>query len=125
MRMLVPMPPVKRSRPPAPGSAPNDAESRLTGFIEKFTPEHAAANGVGLCFIQGAKLPDPERVLTGSGKQTRFIRLESAKVLARPEVDSLIAAAIAQSRTPLPAAGRGALIIKSVSAKKRPRRRSP
>ena len=35
----------------------------------------AAANGVGLCFIHGASLPDPAKVLTGSGKQTRFIRL--------------------------------------------------
>src|SRR3977135_92158 len=34
----------------------------------------AAANGVGLCFIHGAKLPDPAKVLVGSGKQTRFIR---------------------------------------------------
>src|SRR6266481_3329912 len=35
----------------------------------------AAANGVGLCFIQGAHLPDPHGLLLGSGKQTRFIRL--------------------------------------------------
>ena len=33
----------------------------------------AGANGVGLCFIQGAGLPDPKRVLQGSGKQTRFL----------------------------------------------------
>src|SRR5262245_52369059 len=42
----------------------------------------AGANGVGLCFIQGARLPDPQKILLGSGKQTRFIRLESAAVLA-------------------------------------------
>src|SRR5215475_1764180 len=42
----------------------------------------ARANGIGLCFIHGAKLPDPKRLLLGSGKQTRFIRLESAAVLA-------------------------------------------
>jgi hypothetical protein len=46
----------------------------------------AGANGVGLCFIHGASLPDPKKILLGSGKQTRFIRLESADVLARPEV---------------------------------------
>src|SRR3982750_1743494 len=34
----------------------------------------AGANGVGLCFIHGAKLPDPKKVLLGSGKQTRFVR---------------------------------------------------
>ena len=81
----------------------------------------AAANGVGLCFIQGARLKDPHKLLNGSGKQTRFLRLASPAVLAQPEVEELIAAAIAQSEAPLPSKGRGALIIRSVSAKQRPR----
>ena len=83
----------------------------------------AGANGVGLCFIRGATLPDPNGILLGSGRQTRFIRLESAKVLDRPEVDALIATAI-QRATPLRPSGRGALIIRSVSKKQRPRRRT-
>jgi len=83
----------------------------------------AAANGVGLCFIHGASLPDPAKVLLGSGKQTRFIRLESASVLERPEVQALLAAATAQSKAALPATGRGKLVIRSVSAKQRDRRR--
>lgn len=83
----------------------------------------ARANGVGLCFIHGAALPDPKKILLGSGNQTRFIRLESAGVLTRPEVEALIAAAIARAKTPLPAAGRGKLLIRSVSAKQRPRRK--
>src|SRR6266481_7722912 len=29
----------------------------------------AASNGVGLCFIHGATLPDPAGILAGSGKQ--------------------------------------------------------
>src|SRR6185436_13616214 len=37
----------------------------------------AGANGVGLCFLHGAKLRDPKKILLGSGNQTRFIRLES------------------------------------------------
>jgi Domain of unknown function (DU1801) len=84
----------------------------------------AGANGVGLCFIHGASLPDPNKILLGSGNQTRFIRVESAAVLARPEVESLVAAAIARAKTPFRASGRGKLIIRSVSAKQRPRRRS-
>ena len=84
----------------------------------------AAANGVGMCFIQGARLKDPHKILLGSGKQTRFLRLESPAVLARPEVEALIAAAIAQSKAPLPTSGRGKLVIRSVSAKQRPRRRA-
>lgn len=30
----------------------------------------ARANGVGLCFIHGARLPDPKKVLLRSGKQS-------------------------------------------------------
>ncbi len=82
----------------------------------------AGANGVGLCFIQGARLPDPDRLLQGSGKQTRFIRLESAAVLSRPAVQALIGSAISRAK-PMPAAGPVRLIIRSVSAKQRPRRR--
>jgi hypothetical protein len=53
----------------------------------------AATNGVGLSFYYGATLPDPHKLLLGSGSQNRFIRLESAETLARPEVEELIAAA--------------------------------
>jgi hypothetical protein len=84
----------------------------------------AGANGVGLCFIRGATLPDPDKLLLGSGNQTRFIRIESVDVLARPAVEALVAAAVAQSKTPLRDRGRGKLIIRSVSKKQRPRRRS-
>jgi hypothetical protein len=84
----------------------------------------ARANSVGLCFIHGAKLPDPKQLLLGSGTQTRFIRLESASVLARPEVEALVAAAIDRAKQPLPSTGRGRLIVRSVSAKQRPRRKA-
>jgi len=83
----------------------------------------AGASGVGLCFIHGARLPDPKKVLLGSGNQTRFIRLESATVLERPEVKSLIAAALSRAK-PMPESGRGPLVIRSISAKQRPRRRN-
>ncbi|MBA4082873.1 MAG: hypothetical protein C0496_16620, partial [Erythrobacter sp.] len=70
-------------------------------------------------------LPDPNKILLGSGNQTRFIRIESADVLVRPEVEALIAAAVVLSKTPLRASGSGKLIIRSVSAKQRPRCQSP
>lgn len=84
----------------------------------------AGANGVGLCFIRGASLPDPRKLLLGSGNQTRFLRVQSADMLDRPEVKTLIAAAVAQAKTPFRAGTRGQLIIRSVSAKQRPRRKS-
>ena len=83
----------------------------------------ARANGLGLCFIQGARLPDPNKMLLGSGNQTRFIRIDSPQILERPEVKALVAAAVAQARAPLPVAGRGKLIIRSVSAKQRARKK--
>ena len=82
----------------------------------------AAANGVGLAFIYGATLPDPSKILLGKGVQNRFIRLPNAKRLGEPEVEALLRAAIAQGKAPLPKSGKGKTIIKSISAKQRPRR---
>jgi hypothetical protein len=82
------------------------------------------ANGVSLSFYHGASLPDPDGVLLGSGTQNRFVRLESAKTLSTPAVERLIAAALAQATTPMPASGKTRTIVKSISAKQRPRRAS-
>jgi hypothetical protein len=78
--------------------------------------------GVALSFYYGSTLPDPDGILLGSGNQNRFVRLASAATLAEPAVAELLRAAIAQARTPLPTSGRGRTIIKSVSARQRPRR---
>jgi hypothetical protein len=83
----------------------------------------AAANGVGLSFYHGASLPDPAHLLLGSGKQNRFVRLPGIEALRAPGVLALISAAVAQAEPPLPATGGGHTIIKSVSAKQRPRRK--
>src|SRR5262245_52530564 len=71
-----------------------------------------SAKGVALSFYQGASLPDPDKVLLGSGKQNRFVRLESAATLDEPAVAALLDAAAAQAKTPLPRTGRGRLMIK-------------
>ena len=97
----------------SPTERPSDAILSMT----------AGASGVGLCFLHGAKLQDPSKILQGSGRQTRFIRLESTGVLARPEVEALIAAAVSRSSAPFRDRGRGRLIIRSISAKQRPRRK--
>jgi hypothetical protein len=82
----------------------------------------AGANGVGLSFYHGATIPDPHKILLGAGVQNRFVRLPSAATLAQPEVRALVDAAVAQAKPPLATKGRGTLIIRSVSAKQRPRR---
>ena len=85
----------------------------------------AAAKGVGLSFYRGATLPDPLKILLGSGVQNRFLRFKSAKTLDLPDVRALIDAAIAQATTPISATGKGKLIIRSISSKQKPRRKSP
>lgn len=91
--------------------------------IDAIVAIRASATGVSLYFSQGPQLPDPNRLLQGSGKQTRFIEVEAASQLANPEVEALIAATIDQARIPLPSKGKGSLIIKSDSAEKPPRRK--
>src|SRR5205809_336912 len=79
----------------------------------------ASANGVRLYFNRGKELPDPAKLLQGSGNQTRSINLEGASTLARPAVARLIDEAIARNRVPFARAGRGSVVIRSTSAKKR------
>ena len=83
----------------------------------------ASANGVRLYFNRGKGLPDPAKLLRGSGKQTRWIQLEGASTLARPAVACLIDKAIARNRVPFSGTGRGPVVIRSVSAKQRRRHR--
>jgi hypothetical protein len=84
----------------------------------------ADANGVRLYFNRGKGLPDPVKLLQGSGKQTRWIHLEDASTLARPTVARLIDGAIAHHPVPFASTGRGPVVIRSVSAKQRRQRRS-
>jgi hypothetical protein len=77
----------------------------------------ADGNGVKLFFGRGKELPDPEKLLQGSGTQTRSINVEGASTLARPAVARLIEEAIARNRVPFALAGRGSVVIRSTSAK--------
>ena len=76
---------------------------------------------VSVSFFFGATLPDPNGILEGRGDQNRFVRLEDAAALVRPDVEALIQAAIARSQAPLPSSGGGYTVIKSVSVRQRSR----
>lgn len=84
----------------------------------------ASAKGVSLCFLHGARLADPAGLLEGEGKQTRFLRVEAARDLDRPAVAALLATAAATAPVPLGDGPPGTLVMRSVSAKRRPRRAS-
>ena len=83
----------------------------------------ARATGLALYFNQGPKLPDPKKLLHGSGKQARFVKVDAASRLAQPEVEAMIAAAIDQAKVPLPSQGKGKLFIRGAAAKPRPSRK--
>jgi len=98
------------------GWGPNERAS------EAFVSLAVYARGVNLYFIEGATLSDPHKLLKGSGNQGRFIRLESVAQLDEPGVEALLRAAVRRGETPLPSEGRGYVVIKSISARQRPRR---
>jgi hypothetical protein len=85
----------------------------------------AQAKGLSLYFLQGAKLPDPHKLLRGSGKVVRSISLASAATLDDPKVRQLMDVALKRAQSPIPTDGSHRLIIKSVSAKQRPRQILP
>lgn len=78
----------------------------------------ADADGVKLYFNQGKGLPDPEKLLKGSA-QARWIAVEFASTLARPAVAALAAEAIARNTVPFSTTGRGPIVLRPASAKKR------
>jgi len=77
---------------------------------------------VTLCFLFGAGLPDPHRLLNGSGSRVRHVRLHAAEDFDDPRVQDLLAAALDRSEPPINPTREQQLIIKSISGKQRPRR---
>jgi len=74
-------------------------------------------------FFKTLPLKDPDKLLKGSGSTTRHIVLaEGAKTLASPGVQALIGQAITKADHPFKVGTKGRIVIKSVSAKQRPRR---
>ena len=80
------------------------------------------ARGVNLYFFYGRSLKDPHKLLQGGGKQGAFIRFDTVAVFDRPAVLELLDEAVRNGDTPLPVKGRGRTVIRSISAKQRPRR---
>jgi hypothetical protein len=101
------------------GFGPNDRPSLAIFSIVLFP------RWVTLCFLQGAGLPDPQRRLQGEGRVVRHIRLEDFSVLEAPYVHRLMNLALHRAKASLDPSNRRQLIIKSISAKQRPRRFAP
>jgi hypothetical protein len=77
---------------------------------------------VTLCLLWGVRLADPHQLLKGGGSRVRHVRLFAPDALDDPRIDALIAEALEQADVPIDPARPQQLIIKSISAKQRPRR---
>jgi hypothetical protein len=101
------------------GFAPNERASDGIFSIAVY-PKH-----VNFFFLQGAKLPDPDGLLQGAGSTVRYVRLQDETALDRADVKAMMATAMKMAKVPFDEKTEYKLVIKSVSAKQRPRRPDP
>jgi hypothetical protein len=77
---------------------------------------------VTLFFAQGAALEDPQGLLEGSGASIRSVRLTPFGILKSRPVQRLIKGALAAQAGSFKRAPRLSTVVRSVSARQRPRR---
>jgi len=98
------------------GFGPNERSSDAIFSIAVFP------RWVSLFFLQsGTELPDPHGLLKGTGTRIRHIVLEAPADLDRPAVRALMKEALARADVRIDRTARNRIVIKSVSAKQRPR----
>ena len=87
-------------------------------FSLAFAPDH-----VTLCFLRnGPRIPDPKKMLRGSGVRVRNVRLVDGIDIDTPAVDALMRACERLAGNPIPKEGPRVTVIKAVSKRQRPRR---
>ena len=75
-----------------------------------------------LFFMQGRWLDDPHNLLKGDGAMVRHVPALTEAMFDDPRIDALIEAALDQAARPIDPSGEQVLVIKSISARQRPRR---
>lgn len=63
--------------------------NKMSGLVFGLMP---TKNGVSLGFMHGASLPDPEKLLEGTGKNLRHVKLKTLEDVARPALRNLLKA---------------------------------
>jgi hypothetical protein len=101
----------------SPTARPSDAIFSILA-----QPDH-----ITLCFLQGVHLADPKKLLRGEGNQVRSVRLVDGLTLDTPAVKALMAKALeddenARMLDATNVSPKDRLVVRSVSAKQRPRR---
>ncbi len=100
----------------AVGFGPTDRVSDVIFSIAVFP------RWVSLFFFRGVTLDDPMKLLRGSGNQVRHIVIPGPEALNDPDICALMEAALRAAAMPIDPAHPGGLVIKSISARQRPRR---
>lgn len=100
----------------AVGFGPTDRVSDVIFSIAVFP------RWVSLFFLRGVTLDDPMMLLKGSGNQVRHIILPGPEALDDPDISALMKAALLAAPKPMDPAHPGGVVIKSISARQRPRR---
>ena len=98
------------------GYGPSERPSELIFSIAAYP------RWVSLFIVGGPHLDDPKRLLKGQGGVVRHIVLDTLARLADPDVEALMAQALARAPKPLDPVQPFRTVIKSVSARQRPRR---
>src|ERR1700692_4306262 len=81
------------------GYAPGEKTSEAIFSIALFP------RWVSLFFLQAKGLPDPDKILKGSGNVVKHVVLESLDTLRDPPVQSLMKEAVARAKVPFPKHG--------------------
>jgi hypothetical protein len=100
----------------AVGFGPSERTSEIVFSIAMYP------RWVSLFFAKGIGLPDPHKRLSGSGNVVRHVVLTQIEVLDDPQIRELMQLALARAGGSLQKGKAGAIVIKSISARQRPRR---
>lgn len=99
------------------GYCPTEKPSEAI-FSLAILPDH-----ISLCFLKNAgRLPDANKLLQGTGNTARHIKLKGPEDLDLPAVKALMKAAENMAPRPFDNTVQATLVIRSISAKQRPRR---
>lgn len=88
------------------GFGPGDRPSSVINSIAVY------GKWINLYFFEGDSLPDPEKLLQGSGSTVRSIRITDASDLDRPGVKALMAEALKRADPPLDKKAKRRVIIR-------------
>ncbi|MBI3403484.1 MAG: DUF1801 domain-containing protein [Acidobacteria bacterium] len=122
---------LKKMRARIPGAV-EMVYDNYNGLVVGFSPTERPSDAVfsvilfprwvTLCFLYGAFLDDPEKILKGSGSRVRNVRLASADDLDQPALRALVDQAVADAEGPMNLKSQRRLVIRAVQKKQRPRR---